>query len=207
MRVAWSDYGRDTAFKKIFSMRLSELMKERALNDDFMSQLLGLRHRSSVSDLLSMRNAPSVYVLFSISRIFGVSTDWLGGLTQERSNEELLEDLEKDWLPLLKICLTKPEGSECLSYIPEALGDENILRNYLVWEKREILGCDLRMDIIFALHIVKFLSMEAYDEGIDLKRVRLRDYVGRLLEGTKTKRAKGECCRQACSKIRHYIHY
>ena len=68
---------------KIFSKRLSELMKERHITQDTLATTIGVK-RQTVSLYKSGQSMPDAEVLRDIAVFFGVSSDWLLGLTGVR---------------------------------------------------------------------------------------------------------------------------
>ena len=68
---------------KIFSKRLSVLMKERHITQDTLATTIGVK-RQTVSLYKSGQSMPDAEVLRDIAVFFGVSSDWLLGLTDVR---------------------------------------------------------------------------------------------------------------------------
>ena len=65
--------------KKIFAERLKELISEKGLNNQKLSDLTGIP-RTSISNWLNGRRTVQIEALVQIALFFGVSTDYLLGL-------------------------------------------------------------------------------------------------------------------------------
>lgn len=68
---------------KIFSKRLSELMKERHITQDALATALGVK-RQTVSLYKSGQSMPDAEQLKNIAKFFDVSSDWLLGLSEAK---------------------------------------------------------------------------------------------------------------------------
>lgn len=74
---------------KVFSQRLSELMKERHITQDTLATALGVK-RQTVSLYKSGQSMPDAEQLKNIAKFFDVSSDWLLGLSEAKElNGEL----------------------------------------------------------------------------------------------------------------------
>lgn len=80
-------YSRTTSTEReemIFGERLDKLRQERRLSMQRLANELGLA-LSTVKSLIEKDVNPSYYTLIQTAKVFGVSTDWLLGLTENRN--------------------------------------------------------------------------------------------------------------------------
>lgn len=77
--------------KDDFPQNLSALMKEHGLSQQDLASALGIK-RQTISLYASGQSSPDIGRLKKIANYFGVSSDWLLGLSEARSNSE---DIQK----------------------------------------------------------------------------------------------------------------
>lgn len=71
--------------ERIFITRLNELMKGKSVNE--YAKKMGV-FQQSLDSYLKGRTRPSIKVLVGAAYVFGVSTDWLLGLSDEREQKQ-----------------------------------------------------------------------------------------------------------------------
>ena len=74
---------------KNFSERLKNLRKETGKTQGEISQILGIQ-RSSYGEYERGINRPTAETLFKISNLYGVTVDYLAGMTQRREPEPVI---------------------------------------------------------------------------------------------------------------------
>ena len=73
---------REINSREIFKERLKDLISEKSLNNQKLSELTGIP-RTSISNWLNGRRTVQIEALVKIALFFGVSTDYLLGLTNQ----------------------------------------------------------------------------------------------------------------------------
>lgn len=135
---------------KVFSQRLSELMKERHITQDTLAHALGVK-RQTVSLYKSGQSMPDAEQLKNIAKFFNVASDWLLGLSDSRELSGELSQvcnyigLNSEAVQTLKELCEQRSNQFVLNFILEnGMFLENII-GYLsasAWENvnEEILG-------------------------------------------------------------------
>ena len=78
-----------------FPSRLRELIEERNLIQDDLTEILGVKSRQSVTGYIDGSTAPTAEKIVAIARAFQVSSDWLLGLTEVPAQNPSMRDIEK----------------------------------------------------------------------------------------------------------------
>ncbi|WP_418627483.1 helix-turn-helix domain-containing protein [Anaerosinus sp.] len=91
-------------FNQMFFAQNLKLLREiHNLSNADLSELIGLKSRTSISDFEALRTFPSSKVLADIADLFGVSIDWLSGRSNEAYKNDILLYLEEEYLKQLII--------------------------------------------------------------------------------------------------------
>lgn len=75
-----------------FAMALSSLMKSRKVTQEALANNIGMK-RQTVSQYVNGISEPSYEVLVKIARYFGVSTDYLLGISEAATNEPQIKEI------------------------------------------------------------------------------------------------------------------
>lgn len=86
---------------EIFAKRLLLLRTVHNLSNSDLSDLLGLKSRTSISNLEAERILPSASLLNDIADLFGISADWLLGRSNEPYSNDILFQLEEAYIQQL----------------------------------------------------------------------------------------------------------
>ena len=114
---------------RVFSERLSDLMKERGLKQQDLADVLGIK-RQTVSLYMTGQSMPNAAQLKNIAMFFDVSADWLLGITETRSQDIDIKYICKKIGLKENVVIKLQEIYEGQGYIPETIeGVNSILSN------------------------------------------------------------------------------
>lgn len=167
--------------KKEFAKNLKNIREDNDVSKTDLAEILGLKSSSVISDYESGRISPSIEILYNISNLFGITTDWLIGRPDAVFSKNLIESLEEKIINLEHKIKQKDDDSliyfKAFGLIPVIF--INLGRCYE--DSRKVYGLKQRAKIIFIVNYwMNIAEKTLKNESIDDK---YKEWFSDLCEG------------------------
>ncbi|WP_196600383.1 helix-turn-helix domain-containing protein [Pectinatus frisingensis] len=181
-------------FREKFSERLTKLRLVHQIPTAILADILELKSRTSINDFESQRTNPSVDVLLKISKLFGVSLDWLSGYSNTPYINELLISYEEEFIDTNDLHHPNITKHPDIDHLFRAIAFDTTGKYLFPEDRIKFFSLPSRANILFSLIVIRHFSKIFYSEGHSAQHERLEDSISRLLTGNKTSRLAGELC-------------
>lgn len=192
--------------RKHFSERLIQLRQSHEISRPILANILNLKSRSSINHLEAQNIKPSVDVLLSISKLFGVSLDWLSGYSNTPYVAEVLLSYEEEFINETGLRHPDIRKHADINYLYQVLVFSSTATfDYLGANRDKHFSLPVRANILFSLNVIKYFAKVFSSEGYDAQKEQVGYCISKLLKGTKSHRLAGLLCYSCYDTIEYFF--
>lgn len=193
-------------FCESFSKRLALLRTTYQLPTVILAKILKLKSRTSINDFESQRTNPSVDVLLNISKLFGVSLDWLSGYSNTPYVAEVLLSYEEEFINETGLRHPDIRKHADINYLYQVLVfSSTATSDYLGANRDKHFSLPVRANILFSLNVIKYFAKVFSSEGYNAQKEQVGYCISKLLKGTKSHHLAGLLCYSCYDTIEYFF--